>query len=338
MFQSLLFVLAVPLVLIVAGIAYQRRGLRRDFRRYPPPGRLIAVRTHSLHVHELGIGEPVVVFESGLVSSSLSWTLVQTPLAALTRTISYDRSGIGWSKEVRELRSVESMVADLNLLLEASGNHGPYVLVGHSFGGLLVRAFASSYPEKVSGIVLVDPVSLKFWAECRPAEQKRLDTGAALSRRGALLANVGVVRLALAGLASGKRWLPNLIAKASAAKAVGLMGRLTNVVQKLPPALQPIVQCHWSQAKSFRAMAAHLEILPASAKAVRAMNIPGRIPVTILSASDATLPELEERDNWAEQSDRGRHLRVPDSHHWIQLECPEEVLSAIAEMVEQLRS
>ena len=334
---TLAFALATAAVLLLAGIAYEKHGVRQDRRKYLPPGRLVGVGDRRLHIHETGTGEPAVVFESGLVSSSLSWSPVQEIVARTTRAISYDRAGIGWSDQTRQPRTVASMVDDLATALKVSGNPHPYVLVGHSFGALLARSYASTRSEEVAGLVLVDPVSLDMWADCTSENERRLHLGARLARRGVLLANLGIVRLALTALSSGKTHLPKAIGKASAGRVMGTLGRLVGVVQKLPASLRPSVQSHWSQAKSFRALAESLEVLPQCAAQVRQMAVPPNIPVTILSAASATPEELEERERWTKASLRGRHLRIADTGHWIQLEHPDQVATAVFDLLEYLR-
>ena len=335
--ELLALVFAIFVLLLASGIAYQQHGLRRDRRKHPAPGRVIPIGSRRLHIYETGFGGPVVVFESGLASSSLTWNPVQQIVAGRTRAISYDRAGIGWSDEPGEARTLASMVGDLHALLEASGNPSPYILVGHSFGALLARAYASLHPDGVAGLVLVDPVSLDFWADCSKKDQRRLRLGARLSRRGALLAQTGVVRFALDALASGRTRLPQAIAKASAGEATGTVSRLTGVVQKLPSSLRPAVQAHWSNAKSFRAMAEYLDVLPMCAKEGRAKLISSELPLTILSAGDATPEELAEREVWVKRSTRGRHIQIADSGHWLPLEHPEQVAAAVFELIEYLR-
>jgi pimeloyl-ACP methyl ester carboxylesterase len=332
-FLSIASALGIVALLLAGGIAYQWRGLQQDRNRHLPPGRFVTVANRRLHVHETGSGRPAVIFESGLASSSLSWYPVQQLVAERTRAVSYDRAGIGWSDEDTSPRTVQGMIDDLAEVLKNSGIRPPYVLVGHSFGALLVRAYASLRREDIAGLVLVDPVSLDLWADCSEENRRRLRLGAKLSRRGVFLANIGVVRLALASLASGKTRFSKAVAKASAGKAMGTMGRLTGVVQKLPSSLIPSVQSHWSQAKSFRAMAEYLEILPRCAAEVRATEIASDLPMTILSAANATAQELGERELWAQRSIRGRHVQIAGSTHWIHLEHPEEVASAILELV-----
>ncbi|MFL6447409.1 MAG: alpha/beta hydrolase [Bryobacteraceae bacterium] len=331
--ELIFFIIGLFALLLTAGILYQQQGLRQDRRKYPYPGRLVALGRHRLHIYELGSGAPAVVFESGLASSSLSWNPVQRLVAHGARTISYERAGIGWSEESAAPRTLANMIDDLQALLKNSGNPPPYILVGHSFGALLARAYASIRSEEVAGLVLVDPVSLKFWADCTPQDDRRLGLGAKLARRGVVLANIGVVRLALAALASGRTRLPKAVARASAGKAVGALGRMTGVVQKLPASLRPAVQSHWSQAKSFRALAEYLRILRDCAGEARVMPLPSRIPLTILSGADATREELAERETWAHASIRGRHLQVAESSHWIQLDQPEQVAAAVLELI-----
>jgi pimeloyl-ACP methyl ester carboxylesterase len=197
---------------------------------------------------------------------------------------------------------------------------------------LLIRAFAAAYPDVVAGLVLVDPVSLAYWACCSEGEQRRIARGVKLSRRGAWLAQLGVVRFALTALAAGARKMPKLIARTAAGPATGFAERLAGEIRKLPPEVLPIVRAHWCDAKSFAAMAETLERLPENARAALGMKIAPQIPVTILSAASATAEELAERDAWVGESQRGKHLRLTDCGHWLPLERPGEIVAAIQAM------
>lgn len=320
--------------LVMAGVLYQALGAYRDTRRYPAPGRVIDIGSARLHLHEHGTGRPVVVLESGIAATSLSWALVESKVAAFTSVCSYDRAGLGWSGECALPRTVEQMVAELRALLSSAAIPPPYILVGHSFGGLIVRAYAHLHPDEVSGLLFVDPVSFEYWADCESEELRRLKLGVRLSRRGAWLARFGIVRLALSALVAGGRRFPKLIARATAKQqGTKLMEGLAGEVRKLPPEVWPMVRAHWSRPKCFRAMALYLESLPESARAVLRMPIPRHIPFIVLSASTATAAELAERDSWIEQSEHGRHIRLKDCDHWVQLERPDAVADAVRELV-----
>jgi pimeloyl-ACP methyl ester carboxylesterase len=328
-----MFVLYLLAGIIAAGAGYQFLGDYLDARRYPPPGRLIDIPTGRLHFYQAGSAGPVVVMESGLAATSLSWALVQPKLAEFTRVCSYDRAGLGWSPAPNRAKTLRDTVADLHAVLAQTNLPTPYILIGHSFGGLLVRVYAHFYPEQVSGMVLIDPVSIAYWADCSPGERKRLATGARLSRRGAWLARLGVVRAALALLLSGGRRLPQLVARATAPKAAGLMSRLAGEVQKLPPEKWPIVRAHWSRPKAFAAMATVLDALPLSATEAAKMPIPVEIPIVILSAGSATREELAERDAWAAHSLDGRHIKTDGTGHWLQLERPDLIVAAVRSLI-----
>ena len=102
-------------------------------------------------------GRRTVVLEAGLGSWSLDMRLLQEELAATTRVCAYDRAGYGWSEPGPQPRTGERIVDELETLLEAAGEPGPYVLAGHSFGGLTTLMFAEANPEDVAGVVLIDP-------------------------------------------------------------------------------------------------------------------------------------------------------------------------------------
>lgn len=120
------------------------------------PGTLVEVDGRMLHINCVGNGHPVTVLESGLGGFSLEWGEVQQRVAGHGRVCAYDRAGYGWSDPGAMPRTVTRNVAALHRLLEAAGETPPYVLVGHSYGGIIVRLFAQSYPQEVAGVVLLD--------------------------------------------------------------------------------------------------------------------------------------------------------------------------------------
>jgi pimeloyl-ACP methyl ester carboxylesterase len=125
-----------------------------------PPGRLVEVGGYRLHLYCTGARssrQPTVVLSPGAGDFAVDWGLVQPAIAESTRVCSYDRAGTGWSDPGPEPRTLRQEAAELRLLLRNAGERSPYVLVGHSVGALVVRAFQEAWPDSVAGMVLVDP-------------------------------------------------------------------------------------------------------------------------------------------------------------------------------------
>lgn len=120
------------------------------------PGELVDIGTHRLHINCIGKGSPTVIIDSGIGGFSLEWIKIQNSLEDNLKVCSYDRAGYGWSDPGPRPRTTARISNELRLLLTASKIPGPYVLVGHSFGGYNTRYFASKYPGLTAGLILVD--------------------------------------------------------------------------------------------------------------------------------------------------------------------------------------
>jgi pimeloyl-ACP methyl ester carboxylesterase len=121
-----------------------------------PTGQLISIGNRKLHIHCTGTGSPTVVVENGGAAFSFDWALVQSEVARFTRICTYDRAGYAWSDPGPEFDTFDQATHDLHLLLTNADVRGPYVLVGHSLGGMLIRFYQAKYPNDVVGMVLVD--------------------------------------------------------------------------------------------------------------------------------------------------------------------------------------
>jgi pimeloyl-ACP methyl ester carboxylesterase len=326
-----------PVAIATAGWLYQRRGLRRDKRRHPPPGLLLSHRGRYLHVLQQGSGQPAIVFEAGLAATSISWARVQPLVASMSNTCSYDRAGLGGSTPLRSRPSLVQMLDDLHGVAAWAGGGRPVVLVGHSFGTLLLLAYAQRFPEDVAGLVMVDPVSMSTWSDCSAEDRSRLEMGAALSRRGEWLAAFGVVRAALSLLLHGRRYWSRQIGRHAAGRGATTLERLTGEVSRLPEELWPLIAAQWSRPQSFRALAEALEALPACAAAMGRPVLPAELPVAILSAASATREELRERESWLSGLIEGQHLVLPATGHWLHVERPVEVAEAVRWCIERAR-
>ena len=122
----------------------------------PAPGKLVALSGHRLHVNCTGKGKPTVVIENGLGDFSFDWNLVQTRVASFTRVCTYDRAGYAWSDPGPKPRTFAQLNLELHDALTKLGEHGPFVLVGHSYGGPVARNFTLTYPKDVAAVVFVD--------------------------------------------------------------------------------------------------------------------------------------------------------------------------------------
>jgi len=287
----------------------------------------------SLHMNVTGQGRPFVVLEAGIAASSLSWALVAKSVAEFTTVVTYDRAGFGWSDPASHRSTALDAAKDLALLLDKAGIPGPVLLVGHSFGGLIVRIFQQTYPERTAGLVLVDPVCRTEWRDANEARKHMLAHGVLLSRRGEVLARLGVVRLALHLLMSGSRVIPKVLARVSAGRGAGVTERLTGEVRKLPRELWPAVAAHWSEARCFHAMADALENLPLSVTQLDESRPLEDMPMIVLSAGSAGAEAMREHEHDARLSTRGEHRIVSASGHWMQLDAPGAVVEAIRQLI-----
>src|SRR5688500_9896367 len=143
-------------VTAVTGAAYQWLATRRDLAKTPPPGQLVDIGGYRLHLWCTGKGSPAVVLASGAGAFSVDWGLVQPEVARFARVCSYDRAGSAWSDPGPIPRTMKQEVYELRALLRKARVKAPYVLVGHSYGGLLARLYARQYRREVVGLVLVD--------------------------------------------------------------------------------------------------------------------------------------------------------------------------------------
>ena len=332
-------VLLIPLAgFVLAGVLYQAIGAARDRRRFGAPGAFESVGRHRLHYRCDGAGTPAVILEAGIAASSLTWSRVQPMIARETRVCSYDRAGLAWSEPASSTRSMAALVSELGALLKSAGVPPPYVLVAHSFGALIIRAFARAHPSEVAGLVFVDPLHPEEWCDPSPNQRQMLRGGIFLSRLGAVLARLGMVRLSLALLSGGAPAVPRQFSRMFGRRAAAVLEHLVGEVQKLPADVLPSVQAHWSNPKAFRGMWQHLAAMPAcSANLTRETESLADIPVMVLSSGTRTPQWLAADAALAETSSNGRHVVSPRSGHWIHLDDPDLVIRAVHEVIEVAR-
>ena len=312
----LLFILVAFALL---GAAYQAIATWRDARAFPPPGQLVDVGGYQLHIYCLGTGSPTVVTENGLGGSAPDWSLVQPAVSQTTRICSYDRAGSGWSEVGPTPRTSRQISAELHTLLTKAGIAGPYVLVGHSAGGMHAQVYASEYPADVAGLVLVDPTPaqaiMRFTPEQRGAVLPHLDQMPLLQA----MEFLGVMRL-----------LP-------------LPG--AEVLTALPAATQAQVRAHRLQSGAIAAMAAEAASLATSIQETTAATpLPPERPLLIvwhgIPAEPVELEPLAQANMEAllQRSANSKFVVAEQSGHAIPFERPAVVIDAINQVVTAVRT
>lgn len=192
--------------LILAGCVYQVVGEWADARKYPPPGNLIDLGGYKLHMYCTGTGTPTVILDAAFPAQVSNWAWVQPQVAQETRVCAYDRAGHGWSDPGPAPRDAKQQALELKQLLEKVNEAGPFVLVGHSLGGLYVREFADQYPDQVAGMVLIEGTHPDVWAKQGLTEGVGVDAGQLSVAP--ILARVGFFRVGLFPIPKADAALP----------------------------------------------------------------------------------------------------------------------------------
>ena len=290
----------------------------------PAPGQLVDVGGYNMHINCTGEGGPTVILESGWVESSSTWLLIQPKIAKTTRVCSYDRAGYGWSDPSPHPRTANWMADELHTLLVNANVQGPYVLVGHSLGGMLVRVYAHTYPDEVVGMVLVDSLHEEQYDRL-PGAKSSIPDQVRQFRMLGLLSSTGFMALA-------PQMIPN---------------------QGFPDEVFAQYKVVWATTGHLPAAAAEINIMLESIAEVRALHITsfGDLPLSVLSAGlDFQIPFLSEAENqqyWEEAramqselaalSAMSKQTIAEHSGHEIQFDQPDLVINAILEMVDALR-
>jgi pimeloyl-ACP methyl ester carboxylesterase len=291
-------------------------------RLNPPPGQLVDVGGYRMHLYCVGQGAPTVVLDSGLGDSWLSWYKVQPAIAQFTRVCSYDRAGLGWSDPSPHPRTSKAIAEELHTLFHAAAVAGPFVLAGHSFGGMNVRMYARLFPTEVAGVVLADSVHPDQERRRTPEESRAI---AAFLRVRGLQADTipfGVSRL---------------------------MGWCGNGPAEIRPMLRT-VEC---RVGPWREHVAEEGSFEESAEQARKAGPLGNIPLVVLSHDPEKLypvpgraprPAKEFNPLWeefqgelAQLSTNGSRVIATRSGHYIQYDRPDLVIEAVRKMVEQSR-
>ena len=333
---------AVVLLFLLVGLVWVlgSRAKAKLAAKYPPPGQMVDVGGYRMHIHCQGRDPsnrgPTVVLDTGLGEPSLSWGSVPEQVAEFARVCTYDRAGLGWSERSSKPRVATNVVEELHTLLTRANVEPPYVLVGHSIGGLYACLFAHEHPDEVAGLVLVDGAHGE--QDLRPPESV-------------------VKQGKLANKAAG--WAFRTFGMLN---SIGLMALMPGQVSKLwsgpiPDETREVyigVAC--SGTRAFETMAREVKAIWDCMDEVRAKQIRslGDVPLVVVtrgrramspgagvSAADAEQFEAVHHEMQAELaalSPQGKRIIAEESGHYIQVDQPQAVIDAIREVVEAARN
>jgi pimeloyl-ACP methyl ester carboxylesterase len=300
------------LAFLAVGTAHQWLAHTWDLRHNPPPGRLVDVGGYRMHINCIGHGSPTVILDSGLSDSSLSWYKVQPEVSHFATVCSYDRAGLGWSDSSPKARNSRVFVEELHSLLINAKVSPPYVLVGHSMGGLDVRVYAGRYRSEVAGVVLVDSTHPDL-ADRLPALKTALAIWERQLKHQEYLMPLGIPRL-LGWCGSGP---PEIRAE------------MRTVECSLSRLRETLAECEsiWNQ----------------SAVDARKVTTLGDIPLVVLSEDPAkNAPEFlsvfeASQEELALLSSNSTRTVAYRSGHQIQKERPDVVVAAVQRVVNESR-
>lgn len=327
----LLWMIGLMATVVATGFLYQWLGAHYDRWRYGSEGRRVDIgEGRKLYVREKGSGGVPVIFESGIAATNLNWFHVQERVSRFAFTASYDRSGLGWSSPARTARTPGNIARELHEMLESAGIKPPYVLVGHSFGGLVMRKFALLYPDEVSSVVLVDPMRCEEWPPLDPSKQALLNRGLKLTNYAIPIARLGLARLAVTSLLCRSGNLAERLAGAAGNGGKHVLGRVKGEVNKMPQEVWPAVAAHWSRPGYYAGMHDHVEAVPETVQEMLDSGAIRGIPVLLLTPGKS---QPLSKDCLREIGDNVQQVIAQESEHWIHLDEPDLVIDSILEMV-----
>jgi pimeloyl-ACP methyl ester carboxylesterase len=315
-------------VALIAGAGYEQMMRWRAVRDYPVQGRLIDIGGRQMQIDCRGSGAPIVVFEAGLdTMGSLSWSAVQDAIAATTRACAYSRAGIMWSEPRAGKFAPDDEARDLHALLLAAGERAPFVMVGHSLGGPYIMNFTRLYPQEVAGLVFVDASHPDQVGRMTQAAGKKMEAGLTMFKVASALSWTGIPRL-VAGH-SDTPGIPANARLAGDAYSSRSIGAALKEFESLGPTLAAAGQLRHLGDRPIVVLTATKPYPAAQLKAMEMTTEQGR------QIQAAWKDMHNEEASWSHHS---RHELVPDATHYIQFDRPDVVISAVREVVSDVRS
>jgi pimeloyl-ACP methyl ester carboxylesterase len=323
-----LAIAALLVLVLVASTGYEAYARHEARSAFPPPGRMIDIGGRRVHLDCRQQGAPTVVFEAGLDTyGSLSWSAVQDSVAAFTRACTYDRAGIMWSDPKDGAQHADAVADDLHATLAAAGEEGPFILVGHSLGGIYILDYAEKFGDQVAGLVFVDA--------SHPDQNRRLKAaGYGQLTQPAPSAVVLLSKVTWTGwtrLLRDSERLPNLSARASAATKAYASTSMAAAMNEAVHLDQTLSDVGAAPALGVRPIAVLTAMQPLPDAVLKSQNMTQSDGLKV----QAIWKDLhDEEASWSSNS---RHHLVPDSTHYIQFVRPDAVIAAVREVVDTVR-
>lgn len=319
---------ALLLVLCAAGALWNVLAIRHYRKTYPPPGKLYTVNGERMHLYCSGAGSPTLVLEAGRGDDFLGWGKVQSALSRSTQVCSYDRAGFGWSDPQPGPRDAAHIASQLHELLRQADIQGPLVLMGHSAGGIYIRAYATRYPHEIAGLVFVDASSPTQDLEM-PAAMRALDEHSTFQV--ALLK--ASIRLGFArAMGMCDQVMPGFEAQAGLLKADACIPAQINVYQR-EMAGWPVSLLDTAQTGKY----GDLPILVFSRDPDQ--PLPPQLPASVTAAEWRQANAIWDRlqQGLAQLSTRGHRIIAKGSGHYIQFDRPDVLNSAAPVFIQDIR-
>lgn len=327
---ALKFVGVTLLIAILSGAVYEKIGERRDRQRLPQIGRSIDIGGRTLNIFCSGTGNPAVIFDSGARESGFIWSDIQSEIAKRTRACWFDRPGFGWSDPGPFPQTSASTSRDLHELLHRAEIPAPYVLVGHSLGGLNVRVYNGMYPNDVAGAVLVDAAH-----EDEPRRAPKFMLGHSAPEylwhpiwiAAQMARDVGLMRLM-----ARRVDLPDNPAQRTRIQIVRALGGQPKTLATLA---NPTTPLNYAQAESAGGFGDRPLVVLTRGKIDTPAN-PSEMDREYADYTRVWMNEIQPK--LARLSTRGRQIIVEKSGHDIPDEAPETVIAAVRAILDDIRS
>lgn len=296
--------------LSLTGYIYESVAEAADAKAYPPPGQMVDVGGHRLHINCTGTGSPTVVIEAGLGDWSTTWAAyVQPEVAKTTRVCTYDRAGMGWSETGPLPRDAAQNAKELHTLLQNANIPGPYIMVGHSLGGLIVRVFVHDYSSEVVGVVLIESMNPKQLSQS-PTMLSQSESQSQPFSFQAMLARFGVARLLV---------------------------KLPGIAPSLPPGNEAYYPLY-IRPQYFQATDNESQGMPAAGAQAATVKSFGDLPLIVLTGRLNAIPGWPAwQTELLQLSSNSQHLFAENSAHNVQADEPDAAVAAIVKVVEQVR-